>query len=66
MTYWLIVYLFMADGQMFSKDIYEAASKEQCVEFAGNVAKTIVDTKMQAQFHCISDDEYRIELGEDK
>lgn len=66
MTYWLIVYLFMADGQMFSKDIYETTSKEQCVEFAGNVAKTIVDTKMQAQFHCISDEEYRIELGEEK
>ena len=47
-----------------AKDVYETASKEQCVEFAGQVAKTIVDTKLQAQFHCISDDDYRVQLGE--
>jgi hypothetical protein len=64
MTYWLLVYLFTADGQFMAKDIYETASKEQCVEFAGQVAKTIVDTKLQAQFHCVSDDDYRIALGE--
>ncbi len=59
MAYWLIVYLFTADGQVFAKDIYETASKEQCVEFAGQVAKTIVDTQLQAQFNCVSDEEYR-------
>lgn len=66
MNFWLIVYLFTAEGEFFAKDIYESASKEQCVAFAGEVAKTIVDTKLQAQFHCISDDEYRAQLGDSK
>lgn len=59
MAYWLVVYLFSPGGEFFAKDIYETASKEQCVEFAGQVAKTIVDTNYQAQFNCVSDEEYR-------
>lgn len=66
MTYWLVVYLFTAEGDFMAKDIYETAGKAQCVEFAGDVAKTIVDSKLQAQFHCVSDDEYRLKLGDNK
>ena len=62
MGYWLLVYLFTAEGEFMAKDVYETASREQCVEFAGEVAKTLVDTKLQAQFHCVSDDEYRTRL----
>lgn len=62
MGYWLLVYLFTAEGEFMAKDVYETASKAQCVEFAGEVAKTIVDTKLQAQFHCVSDDEYRMKM----
>ena len=61
MSFWLIVYLFTAEGEFVAKDIYETANKEQCVEFAGQVTKTIVNSKLQAQFHCLSDEEYRTE-----
>jgi hypothetical protein len=61
MSFWLIVYLFTQEGEFVAKDIYETANKEQCVEFAGQVAKTIVNSKLQAQFHCMSDEEYRTE-----
>ena len=59
MGYWLVVYLFNPSGEFFAKDVYEAASKQQCIEFAGKVAETIVDTNFQASFSCISDEEYR-------
>lgn len=58
MTFWLIVFLFNAEGEFQAKDIYETAGKEQCEKFAGDYARTIVNTKMQAQFHCVSDDHY--------
>jgi hypothetical protein len=61
MSFWLIVYLFTQEGEFVAKDIYETANKEQCVEFAGQVAKTIVNSDLQAQFHCMSDEEYRTE-----
>lgn len=64
MNFWLIVYLFTSEGEFMAKDIYETASKQQCVEFAGQVAKTVVNTQLQAQFHCMSDDEYRQSIGE--
>lgn len=64
MAYWLIVYLFAPEGEFMAKDIYETASEQQCVEFAGDVAKTVVNTRLQAQFHCMSDEEYRQEIGE--
>ena len=63
MSFWLIVYLFTAEGEFVAKDVYETADKQQCVEFAGQVAKTIVDSKLQAQFHCLSDDDYRQSIG---
>lgn len=66
MSFWLIVYLFTAEGEFMAKDIYETADRKQCVEFAGQVAKTIVDTQLQAQFHCVSDEEYRQAIGVDQ
>lgn len=58
MKFWLIVFLFSADGEFVAKDVYEATNKEQCVEFAGQVTKTLINTQLQAQFHCVSDDHY--------
>lgn len=66
MSFWLIVYLFTVDGEFVAKDVYETADRQQCVEFAGQVAKTVVDTKLQVQFHCVSDDEYRKSIGVDQ
>ena len=62
MTYWLIVYLFTAEGEFIAKDTYETASMTQCTQFAGNVTRTIINSKLQAQFHCLSDSEYRTEV----
>jgi hypothetical protein len=59
--FWLVVLLYTQEGEFVAKDIYETATKEQCVEFAGQVAKTIVNSKLQAQFDCMSDEEYRID-----
>ncbi len=59
MTYWLIVYLFDIHGQFQAKDIFETANMEQCEKMAGDYTRTIINTQMQAQFHCVSDDEYR-------
>lgn len=58
MSFWLIVFLFSADGEFQAKDVYETASKEQCEKFAGDYTRTIVNTQMQAQFFCVSDDHY--------
>ena len=66
MSFWLIVYLFTQEGEFVAKDIYETANKEQCVEFAGQVVKTIVNSDLQAQFYCTSDEDYRIQRGDDK
>ena len=66
MGFWLIVYLFTQEGEFVAKDIYETANKEQCVEFAGQVVKTIVNSDLQAQFYCTSDEDYRIPHGDDK
>jgi hypothetical protein len=66
MSFWLIVYLFTQEGEFVAKDIYETANKEQCVEFAGQVVKTIVNSDLQAQFYCTSDEDYRIQQGSDQ
>ena len=66
MSFWLIVYLFTQEGEFVAKDIYETANKEQCVEFAGQVVKTIVNSDLQAQFYCTSDEDYRVQHGDDK
>ena len=58
MSYWLIVFLFTVDGEFLGKDIYEAANKDQCIEFAGKVTKTLVNTRLKSQFYCVSDDHY--------
>jgi hypothetical protein len=66
MSFWLIVYLFTQEGEFVAKDVYETATKEQCVEFAGKVTATIVNSKLQGQFHCLSDEEYRKQIGIDQ
>jgi len=58
MSYWLIVFLFTAEGEFVAKDVYETAAKEQCEQFAGDVTRTIINSRLQAQFHCVSDDHY--------
>jgi hypothetical protein len=63
MSFWLIVYLFTAEGEFIAKDIYETGSEQQCVEFAGQVTRTIINSQIQAQFHCVSDIEYREAIG---
>ena len=64
--FWLIVFLFADDGEFLAKDIYESASEQQCVEFVGEVVKTIINTQIQGEFYCISDDEYRERIGVDQ
>lgn len=59
MSYWLLVFLFTQEGEFIAKDVYETVSKEQCEKFAGEVTRTIINSKLQAQFHCVSDDHYR-------
>jgi hypothetical protein len=61
MSFWLIVYLFTAEGEFVAKDVYETAGEEQCAQFAGEVTRTIINSKLQAQFHCLSDEDYRNE-----
>ncbi len=58
MSYWLIVFLFTTEGEFVAKDVYETASKEQCEQFAGDVTRTIINSPILAQFHCVSDDHY--------
>ena len=58
MTFWLIVFLFTSEGEFQEKSSYEAATKEQCVEMAGKEAAKLVNTHMQMQFYCMTDDHY--------
>lgn len=58
MKFWLIIFLFTSDGEFVAKDSYEAVNQEQCTAFAGEVAKTLVNTQLQAQFYCVTDDHY--------
>lgn len=66
MAYWLLIHLFTPEGEFFSKDIYEAVSKEQCVELARDYTRTIINTNYTAQFNCVSDEEYKAMTGEQK
>ena len=58
MSFWLIVFLFTSDGEFHEKSSYEAASKEQCITMAGDEARKLVNSQMQMQFYCVSDDHY--------
>lgn len=58
MTYWLIVFLFTSEGEFIEKSSYEAANKEQCIVMAGEEARKLVNSQMQSQFYCVSDDHY--------
>lgn len=66
MKYWLIVYLFDVQGMMQAKDIYEAEDRQQCEVMAGEVARVHLNTQLSMQMHCITDDEYRHVVGDDK
>lgn len=56
--YWLIVFLFTPEGEFTGKDVYEAADKAQCIEFAAQVSKTLVNTQLMSQMYCVTDDHY--------
>jgi hypothetical protein len=58
MKFWLIVFLFTSDGEFVEKRSYEAANKAQCVEFAGKEATKLVNSQLQMQFYCVTDDHY--------
>jgi len=58
MSFWLIVFLFTSDGEFHEKSSYETASKEQCVSMAGDEARKLVNSQMQMQFYCVSNDHY--------
>ena len=58
MSFLLIVFLFTQEGEFVAKDVYETGGQEQCVKFAGEVTRTIINSRLQAQFHCVSDDHY--------
>ena len=58
MKFWLIVFLFDVNGEFQAKDIIESADRVQCEQFAADYTKTLINTQMQAQFHCVSDDHY--------
>jgi hypothetical protein len=58
MSFWLIVFLFTSEGEFHEKSSYEAATKEQCVEMAGEEATKLVNSQMQMQFYCVTDDHY--------
>lgn len=58
MKFWLIVFMFTPEGEFMAKDVYETPSKIECSEMAGRVVKTLVNTQLQSQFYCVSDDHY--------
>lgn len=58
MSFWLIVFLFTNDGEFHEKSSYQAANKEQCIQMAGDEARKLVNSQMQAQFYCVTDDHY--------
>lgn len=59
MKFLLIVYLFASDGEFLSKDIHEVTDRAQCEQLAGEVARTHLNTQLQLQMHCISEEDYR-------
>lgn len=59
MKFWLIVYIFSVDGEFVAKDSYEATDLKQCEAFAGDVARSYLNTQKLIQMHCLADDEYR-------
>ena len=58
MEYWLIIFLFTAGGEFIVKE-YKTASMEECRALAASyTGNLLVNTQLQAQFHCVSDDHY--------
>lgn len=58
MKFWLIVFIFSSEGEFLEKSSYEADDKAQCIAFAGDEAKKLVNTQLNAQFYCVTDDHY--------
>lgn len=58
MKFWLIVFLFTSDGNFIEKLEYETLNKAQCVQLSGQVAKKHVNSQLQLQFYCVTDDHY--------
>lgn len=59
MKFWLIVFLFTADGQFMAKDMHEVEDRAQCEKLAGEVARVHLNTQLHIQMHCLSDEEYK-------
>lgn len=62
-TFWFIVFVFSSSGEFLEKSSYQATSKDQCIQMAADEARKLVNTQNMVQFHCVSDDEYRIQQG---
>lgn len=58
MKFWLIVFLFSSDGDFLGKKEYQTLNKVQCVQLSGQVAKRYVNSQLQVQFYCVTDDHY--------
>lgn len=58
MSFWLIMFLFSSDGKFIEKRSYETVNKEQCIQFAGKEATKLVNSQLQMQFYCVTDDHY--------
>lgn len=58
MKFWLIMFLFSSDGEFLEKRSYEAVNRAQCVQFAGQEARKLVNSQLQIQFYCVTDDHY--------
>jgi hypothetical protein len=59
MKFWLIVFLFTSDGHFIGKLEYKTRNKVECVEQSGRVAKRHVNSQLQLQFYCVTDNHYR-------
>ena len=60
MHFWLIVFLFTAEGEYIEKKVYETANEAHCVEVAGDLIKsTQINTGLMYQAYCVSDDHYK-------
>jgi len=59
MKFWLIVFLFTSDGDFIGKREYQTSDKAQCVQLSGKVARQYVNSQLQLQFYCVTDDHFR-------
>jgi hypothetical protein len=55
MKFWLIVFFFSSNGTFVGKKEIPTATRAQCVEMSGQVAKRYVNSQRQLQFYCVTD-----------